>query len=82
MDGIELVFEDGAFREIAHQAIEREIGARGLRSIIEGIMMKPMFELPSRTDVKRAIITAEFVRGEAELKLELKNIPEIAAANE
>ena len=82
LDGIELVFEDGAFREIAHQAIEREIGARGLRSIIEGIMMKPMFELPSRTDVKRAIITAEFVRGEAELKLELKNIPEIAAANE
>ena len=72
LDGIELVFEDGAFREIAHQAIEREIGARGLRSIIEGIMMKPMFELPSRTDVKRAIITAEFVRGEAELKLELK----------
>ena len=72
MDGIELVFEDGAFREIAHQAIEREIGARGLRSILEGIMMKPMFELPSRTDVKKAIITAEFVRGEGELKLELK----------
>ena len=72
LDGIELVFEEGAFREIAHQAIEREIGARGLRSIIEGVMMKPMFELPSRTDVKRAIITAEFIRGEAELKLELK----------
>ena len=73
LDGIELVFEGGAFREIAHQAIEREIGARGLRSIIEGVMMKPMFELPSRTDVKRAIITAEFVRGEAELKLELND---------
>ena len=82
LDGIELVFEEDAFREIAHQAIEREIGARGLRSIIEGIMMKPMFELPSRTDVKRAIITAEFVRGESELKLELKNIHEIASANE
>ena len=72
MDGIELVFEEEAYREIAHRAIEREIGARGLRSIIEGIMMKPMFELPSRTDVKRAIVTAEFVRGEADLKLELK----------
>ena len=72
MDGIELVFEEGAYREIAHQAIEREIGARGLRSIIESVMMKPMFELPSRTDVKRAVITAEFVRGEADLKLELK----------
>jgi len=73
MDGIELVFEEGAFREIAHQAIEREIGARGLRSIIEGIMMKPMFTLPSRDDVEKAIITAGFVRGEEELKLVLKD---------
>ena len=72
MDGIELIFEEGAYREIAHQAIEREIGARGLRSIIEGIMMKPMYDLPSRTDVKAAIITPEFVRGESELKLILK----------
>ena len=72
LDGIELVFEEDALREIAHQAIEREIGARGLRSIIESIMMKPMFELPSRDDVKKAIITPEFVRGEAELKLILK----------
>ena len=73
MDGIELVFEEDAFREIAHQAIEREIGARGLRSIIEGIMMKPMFELPSRGDVAKAIITPEFVKGEDELKLILKD---------
>ena len=73
LDGIELVFEDGALREIAHQAIEREIGARGLRSIIESIMMKPMFELPSRNDVEKAIITAGFVRGEEELKLVLKS---------
>ena len=72
LDGIELVFEEAAYREIAHQAIERKIGARGLRSIIEGIMMKPMFSLPSRTDVEKAIITAEFVRGEAELTLVLK----------
>ena len=73
MDGIELVFEEGAYREIAHLAIEREIGARGLRSIIEGIMMKPMYELPSRKDVKKVIITAEFVRGEGELHLILKD---------
>jgi ATP-dependent protease Clp ATPase subunit len=45
-------------------------------------MMKPMFELPSRTDVKRAIITAEFVRGEAELKLELKDSSLPTAENE
>ena len=68
LDGIELVFEEGAFREIAHQAIEREIGARGLRSIIEGVMMKPMFELPSEENVEKIVITAGFVRGEEELK--------------
>ena len=72
MDGIILEFEDEAFEAIAHLAIERNTGARGLRSILEGIMMKPMYELPSRTDVEKAIITAGFVKGEEELKLILK----------
>ena len=69
MDGIELEFEDEAFEAIAHLAIERNTGARGLRSILEGIMMKPMYELPSRTDVAKVIITAGFVKGEEELKI-------------
>ncbi len=64
MDGIELVFDDEAFRAIAHLAIERKTGARGLRSIVEGIMMKPMFELPSEKDVERVIVTAGYVKGE------------------
>ena len=69
LDGIELEFEDEAFRAIAHLAIERETGARGLRSILEGIMMKPMYELPSESDVERVIVTAEFVRGNEELRV-------------
>ena len=69
MDGIELEFEDGAFEAIAHLAIERNTGARGLRSIIEGLMMKPMFELPSAEGVKKAIVTADFINGNAELTL-------------
>ena len=69
LDGIELEFEDEAFRAIAHLAIERKTGARGLRSIIEGIMMKPMYELPSDKSVKKVIVTAEYVKGEAELKV-------------
>ncbi len=64
MDGIELEFEDDAFRAIAHLAIERKTGARGLRSIVESIMLKPMFELPSQKDVERVIVTAGYVRGE------------------
>lgn len=67
MDGIALEFEDSAFEAIAHLAIERNTGARGLRSILEGLMMKPMYELPSRNDVEKVIITAGFVKGEEEL---------------
>nr|MBE6545095.1 ATP-dependent Clp protease ATP-binding subunit ClpX [Oscillospiraceae bacterium] len=67
LDGIELEFEEEAYRAIAHLAIERETGARGLRSIIEGLMMKPMFELPSLEGARKVIVTAGFVRGEEEL---------------
>ena len=72
MDGIILEFEDEAFEAIAHLAIERNTGARGLRSILEGIMMRPMYELPSRHDVEKAIVTAGFVKGEEDLRLVLK----------
>ncbi len=68
LDGIELEFEDEAFRAIAHMAIERETGARGLRSIIEKLMMKPMFELPSEDGIKKVIVTEGFVKGTEELK--------------
>ena len=67
MDGVELVFEDDALSEIAKQAIERETGARGLRSIIEGIMLKPMYDIPSLEGASKVIITRGFVKGEEEL---------------
>jgi ATP-dependent Clp protease ATP-binding subunit ClpX len=69
MDGIALEFEDEAFAAIAHLAIERNTGARGLRSILEGLMMTPMYELPGRTDIEKVVITPGFVRGEEELKI-------------
>lgn len=69
LDDVELEFEEGALREIAKKAIERKTGARGLRSIIEGIMLDVMFELPSREDVQKCIITAETVRGKQPPKL-------------
>ena len=76
LDGIELEFEEGAFKAIAHLAIERETGARGLRSIIEGLLMQPMFELPSEKDVKKVIITEGFVKGNEELTVIRKELPE------
>ncbi len=69
IDGIDLEFEDEALNEIAKLAIERQTGARGLRSIIESVMLKPMYEIPSTAGVKKVIITRGFVKGEEELKL-------------
>jgi ATP-dependent Clp protease ATP-binding subunit ClpX len=61
IDAVELQFEEGALTEIAKKAIERKTGARGLRSIIEGIMLDVMFDLPSRDDITKCVITSETV---------------------
>ncbi len=61
LDGIELEFTDDALQSIAQLAEEKEVGARGLRSIIEQIMLPLQFDLPSQTNVSRCIITKGFV---------------------
>jgi ATP-dependent Clp protease ATP-binding subunit ClpX len=60
-DEIELVFTDDALWEISDHALARETGARGLRSIIELALLDVMFELPSRTDVTKCVITKETI---------------------
>jgi ATP-dependent Clp protease ATP-binding subunit ClpX len=60
-DNIELVFTDDGLWEIAQKALERETGARGLRSIIETALLDVMFELPSRKDVSKCVITKETI---------------------
>src|SRR5690554_2995260 len=61
MDNVELEFDQEALEAIAEKAMERKTGARGLRSIIETIMLDVMFELPSRSDIKKCIITKETI---------------------
>jgi ATP-dependent Clp protease ATP-binding subunit ClpX len=73
LDDVELEFEEGALLEIAKRAIERKTGARGLRSIIEGIMLDVMYDLPSREDIEKCIITLETVKGDSTPKLVLKD---------
>jgi ATP-dependent Clp protease ATP-binding subunit ClpX len=73
LDDVELDFEEGALIEIAKKAIERKTGARGLRSIIEGIMLDVMYDLPSREDIEKCIITLETVKGDSTPKLVLKD---------
>lgn len=62
MDNVELEFEKEALTAIAKEAIKRNTGARGLRAIIEDIMLNVMFEVPSRTDVKKCVITEKTVK--------------------
>jgi ATP-dependent Clp protease ATP-binding subunit ClpX len=61
-DDAELVFHEDALWAIADQALERETGARGLRSIIESALTDVMFELPSRTDIVRCVVTEDTIR--------------------
>ncbi|WP_342525193.1 ATP-dependent protease ATP-binding subunit ClpX [Chryseomicrobium sp. FSL W7-1435] len=61
LDGVKLTFNPDALTEIAKLAIERKTGARGLRSIIENIMLDVMFDLPSREDIVECVITKETV---------------------
>ena len=61
MDGVELVYEPAALEAIADRAIERKIGARGLRSEMESVMTDLMFTVPSDPTVGRIVITADSV---------------------
>ena len=65
-DNVELEFEDKALMAIARKAIERKTGARGLRSIIEEVMMDIMFEVPSHEEITKVIINEAVVDGKAE----------------
>ena len=61
MDGVELVVTEEALTAIAKQALGRKIGARGLRTVMEKVLQPSMFEIPSRRDVRKVVVTAEVV---------------------
>ena len=63
LDGVKLSFEREAIEAIAEQTVKRKTGARGLRSIMEGIMMDTMYEIPSDDSITNCMITKEVVEG-------------------
>lgn len=69
LDGVNLKFEDDALEAIAEMSVERKTGARGLRSIIEKVMMDIMYQIPSDETVEKCIITKGFVEGKEEVTL-------------
>ncbi len=88
-DDVELVFSDDSLGAIAGRALERETGARGLRSIIEAALMNVMFELPSRDDVRKCVVTKETIEKSLPPTLvteatapSVEEIPPAAAAGE
>jgi ATP-dependent Clp protease ATP-binding subunit ClpX len=66
LDGVELQFDDDALDAIADQALERGTGARGLRAIMEEVLLPVMFDLPSRDDIATVVITADVVAKKAQ----------------
>ena len=63
LEGAKLVFKDNAVKEIANKAINKKTGARGLRSILENILLKTMFDLPSQENIEEIIIDTGAVKG-------------------
>ena len=66
LDGAKLTFKESALKEIAIKAINKKTGARGLRSIIENILLKTMFDLPDMQDVIKVTVDKSAVKGEKE----------------
>lgn len=66
MDGVKLEFEEDALKRIAELAIKKEIGARGLRSIIEKAMQNVMYSVPDMEDVRKVVVTSGVVDGTEE----------------
>ncbi|HIA08677.1 MAG TPA: ATP-dependent Clp protease ATP-binding subunit ClpX [Chromatiaceae bacterium] len=80
MEGTELEFTDDAMKAIANKAMNRKTGARGLRTIMESILLDIMYDLPSMDDVTKVVINGDVVAGESEPYLVLENDEPVAAS--
>ena len=92
MDGVELAFTDDALDACAEDSLKHKTGARGLRTVLEDVLLDVMYEIPSRADVKKCLVTAEVIRdgerprlltrGGEEVQNEPPEAPEIEDAEE
>lgn len=82
MEGVDLEFREDALRAIAHKAMERKTGARGLRSIVEGVLLDTMYELPSLEEVSKVVIDETVIKGESDPIMIYENNGKEKAASE
>ena len=80
LEGAELEFREDALRAIAHKAMERKTGARGLRSIVEGVLLDTMYDLPSAENVSKVVVDEHVIKGETQPLMIFDN-PEKQAAS-
>ena len=82
MDGVALAFDEDALKEVARLAIERKTGARGLRAILEDVMLDIMFDIPSRTDIVKCTITKAVIdkTGKPVFELGERTVPQLTEA--
>ena len=66
LDGAKLIFKENALKEIAQKAIKKKTGARGLRSILENILLKTMYDLPSQENIEEVIVDASAAKGQTQ----------------
>lgn len=81
MEGVEVDFREDGLRAIAERAMERKTGARGLRSILEGVLLDSMYNIPSRSDVAKVVIDESVILGDSEPLLVYQNSEPARAAS-
>ena len=64
LEGVKLTFRDSAVKEISQKAISKKTGARGLRSILENILLKTMFDLPSQENIEEVVVDSGAAKGQ------------------
>jgi len=82
MDGVEVDFRDDALRAVAKRAMERKTGARGLRSILENVLLDIMYRLPSEAGVSKIVIDESVIHGESEPMMIYENVEQARAVPE
>ncbi len=80
MEGVEVDFREDALQAIAQKAMERKTGARGLRSILEAVLLDTMFDLPSSESVSKVVIDESVIQGESQPMLIYENVDKVQAA--
>ena len=80
MEGVEVDFREDALRAVAYKAMERKTGARGLRSILEAVLLETMYDLPSSNSVTKVVIDESVINGDSEPMLMYENVDQAKKA--